>query len=62
MQAFFEKISKKFQRHCSRMELFPFGGGRSLGSAMGRRAEILCAAQGAWKEITGQAEETRRAH
>lgn len=26
MQAFFEKISKKFQRQCSRMELFPFGG------------------------------------
>lgn len=61
MQAFFEKISKKFQRQCSRMELFPFGGGRSLGSAT-RRAEILCAAQGAWKEITGQAEEIRRAH
>lgn len=46
MQAFFEKISKKFQRQCSRMELFPFGGGRFWGSAMGRRAEILCAAQG----------------
>lgn len=62
MQAFFEKICKKFQRQCSRMELFPFGGGRSLGSATRRRAEILCAAQGAWKEITGQAEEIRRAH
>ena len=62
MQAFFEKISKKFQRHHSHMELFPFGGGRSLGSATGRRAEILCTAQGAWKEIAGQAEEIRRAH
>ena len=29
MQAFFEKISKKFQRQCSRMELFPLGGGGS---------------------------------
>ena len=62
MQAFFEKISKKFQQHRSRMELFPFGGGGALGSATGRRAETLCAAQGAWKEITGQAEEIRRAH
>ena len=62
MQAFFEKISKISSGGAAAWNCSLLAARGSLGSAMGRRAETLCAAQGAWKEITGQEEERRRAH